>query len=197
MATPECRSITWARISSGSARSSLAANASPRERDYIAALALRYPSPEPASDWLGFHRAYSDAMRAMVAKYPDDVDAATLFAESLMMLRPWQLWSFEGEPAPGTLELVSVLESVLRRDPNHPGANHFYIHAVEASRNLERFVYHHCFRGIGLVEELIDGQPKDVPIDDSHSIDAPVFGAPLDEVVYFVEARDRPQREVV
>jgi tetratricopeptide (TPR) repeat protein len=117
-----------------------AANASPRERDYIAALALRYPSPEPASDWLGFHRAYSEAMRAMVAKYPDDVDAATLFAESLMMLRPWQLWSLEGEPAPGTLELVAVLESVLRRDPNHPGANHFYIHAVEASRNLERAI---------------------------------------------------------
>jgi len=117
-----------------------AANASARERDYIAALAKRYPSPEPASDWLGFHRDYSEAMRAMAQKYPDDVDAATMFAESLMMLRPWQLWSLEGEPAPGTLELVAVLESVLKRDPDHPGANHFYIHAVEASRNLERAI---------------------------------------------------------
>ena len=117
-----------------------AANASSRERDYIAALALRYSSPEPAADWLGFHRAYSEAMRAMAGKYPDDVDAATMFAESLMMLRPWQLWSLDGEPAPGTLELVAVLESVLKRDPNHPGANHFYIHAVEASRNLERAI---------------------------------------------------------
>jgi tetratricopeptide (TPR) repeat protein len=117
-----------------------AANASERERGYIAALGLRYPSPEPASDWLGFHRDYSEAMRAMAAKYPDDVDAATLFAESLMMLRPWQLWSLEGEPAPGTLELVAVLESVLKRDPSHPGANHFYIHAVEASHNLERAI---------------------------------------------------------
>ncbi len=117
-----------------------AANASTLERDYIAALGKRYPSPEPAADWLGFHRAYSEAMREMVAKYPDDLDAATLFAESLMMLRPWQLWSLEGEPAPGTLELVAVLESVLKRDPNHPGANHFYIHAVEASRNLERAI---------------------------------------------------------
>src|SRR5688572_18568474 len=117
-----------------------AANASERERDYIAAIAKRYPSPEPASDWLGFHREYSEAMRAMAAKYPDDVDAATQFAESLMMLRPWQLWTSEGEPAPGTLELVAALESVLRRDPNHPGANHFYIHAVEASRNLERAI---------------------------------------------------------
>jgi tetratricopeptide (TPR) repeat protein len=117
-----------------------AGNASARERDYIAALKLRYPSPEPKSDWLGFHRAYSEAMRAMVQKYPDDVDAATMLAESLMMLRPWQLWSLEGEPAPGTLELVAVLESVLKRDPDHPGANHFYIHAVEASRNLERAI---------------------------------------------------------
>jgi tetratricopeptide (TPR) repeat protein len=114
--------------------------ASPRERDYIAALGLRYPSPEPAADWLGFHREYSEAMRAMVGKYPDDLDAATMFAESLMMLRPWQLWSLAGEPAPGTLELVDVLESVLRRNPEHPGANHFYIHAVEASRNLERAI---------------------------------------------------------
>ncbi len=117
-----------------------AANSSPRERDYVAAIARRYPSPEPASDWLAFHRDYSDAMRAMVQKYPDDVDAATMFAESLMMLRPWQLWTLDGEPAPGTLELVAVLESVLRRDPAHPGANHFYIHAVEASSNLERAI---------------------------------------------------------
>jgi len=117
-----------------------AQNVSVRERDYIAALAKRYPSPEPAADWLGFHRDYSQAMREMVAKYPDDLDAATMFAESLMMLRPWQLWSLEGEPAPGTLELVGVLESVLKRNPNHPGANHFYIHAVEASRSLERAI---------------------------------------------------------
>ena len=117
-----------------------AGNASERERDYIAALAVRYPSPEPAADWLGFHRDYSAKMREMVAKYPDDIDAATMFAESLMMLRPWQLWSLEGEPAPGTLELVAVLESVLRNNPDHPGANHFYIHAVEASRNLERAI---------------------------------------------------------
>lgn len=116
------------------------AGASDRERAYVAAIAKRYASADPNSDWLAFHEDYSDAMRAMVATYPDDLDAATMFAESLMMLRPWQLWSLAGEPAPGTLELVGVLESVLRRDPNHPGANHFYIHAVEASRNLERAI---------------------------------------------------------
>jgi tetratricopeptide (TPR) repeat protein len=115
-------------------------SASERERTYVAAIGKRYASEDPKSDWLAFHRIYSEAMRAMVAKYPDDLDAATMFAESLMMLRPWQLWSLAGEPADGTLELVAVLESVLRSNPNHPGANHFYIHAVEASRNLERAI---------------------------------------------------------
>jgi tetratricopeptide (TPR) repeat protein len=117
-----------------------AAAASDREQAYVAALAKRYPSADPNSDWLAQHRVYSDAMREMTARFPDDVDAATMFAESLMMLRPWQLWTVDGEPAPGTLELVAALESVLRRSPNHPGANHFYIHAVEASRNLERAI---------------------------------------------------------
>jgi tetratricopeptide (TPR) repeat protein len=117
-----------------------APKASAREQDYIRALAKRYPSENPKSDWKKFHREYSNAMRAVVKKYPDDLDAATLFAESLMMLRPWQLWTADGKPAPGTLELVAVLESVLKRNPNHPGANHFYIHAVEASANLERAI---------------------------------------------------------
>src|SRR6202022_3307004 len=71
-------------------------------------------------------------------KYPDDLDAATLYAESAMDLRPWQLWSADGKPAEGTEEIVAVLESVLRRDPNHAGAIHYYIHTVEASPNPER-----------------------------------------------------------
>ena len=110
------------------------------EQDYIRALQKRYPSSDPKSDWKKFHVDYSNAMRELVKKYPDDLDAATMFAESLMMLRPWQLWTLDGKPAPGTLELVAVLESVLKRNPNHPGANHFYIHAVEASPNLERAI---------------------------------------------------------
>jgi tetratricopeptide (TPR) repeat protein len=117
-----------------------AQGASARERQYVAAIARRYPSPDPSSDQLQLHRDYSAAMGELVRQYPDDLDAATMFAESLMMLRPWQLWTSDGEPAPGTLELVAVLESILRRNPNHPGANHFYIHAVEASRNLERAI---------------------------------------------------------
>jgi tetratricopeptide (TPR) repeat protein len=117
-----------------------APKASAREQDYIRALAKRYPSSNAKSDWKRFHRDYSNAMRELVKKYPDDLDATTMFAESLMMLRPWQLWTLEGKPAPGTLELVAVLESVLKRHPDHPGANHFYIHAVEASPNLERAI---------------------------------------------------------
>lgn len=108
------------------------------EQDYIRALQKRYPTSEAKSDWKKFHLDYSNAMRELTKKYPDDLDAATMFAESLMMLRPWQLWTLDGKPAPGTLELVAVLESVMKRNPNHPGANHFYIHAVEASPNLER-----------------------------------------------------------
>jgi hypothetical protein len=117
-----------------------APKASDREQDYIRALAKRYPSSEAKSDWKQFHLDYSSAMREVVKKYPDDLDAATMFAESLMMLRPWQLWTLDGKPAPGTLELVEVLESVLKRNPNHPGANHFYVHAVEASPDLERAI---------------------------------------------------------
>jgi tetratricopeptide (TPR) repeat protein len=117
-----------------------APKASVREQDYIRALQKRYPSPDPKSDWKKFHLEYSAAMRELSKKYPDDLDAATMFAESLMMLRPWQLWEPGGKPAPGTLELVEVLESVLRRDNNHPGANHFYLHAVEAGPNLERAI---------------------------------------------------------
>src|SRR5262245_52935680 len=117
-----------------------APTASAREQDYIRALVQRYPSPNGQSDWKQFHMNYSNAMREVAEKYPDDLDAATMFAESLMMLRPWQLWTLDGKPAPGTLELVAVLESALRRNPDHLGANHFYIHAVEASRNLERAI---------------------------------------------------------
>ena len=118
----------------------LSPKVSEREQAYIGALTKRFASADPDSDWKQFHIDYSNAMREVTKKYPDDLDAAVLFAESLMMLRPWQLWTLEGEPAPGTLELVAVLESVLKHNPDHPAANHFYIHAVEASPNLERAI---------------------------------------------------------
>lgn len=77
-------------------------------------------------------------MRDLVKQFPDDLDAATLFAESGMNLHPWGLWHPDGSPELGTEEIVATLESVLRRDPNHMGAIHYYIHAVEASPNPER-----------------------------------------------------------
>ena len=112
-------------------------NASEPERAYIDALVVRY-SNDPNVDLHALDHAYSDAMRKLSARYPDDLDAATLFAESMMNLNPWKLWTADGKAAEGTEEIVSVLESVLKRDPNHLGANHYYIHAVEASTHPER-----------------------------------------------------------
>ena len=121
---------------------SLAANATASEREYIAAMAKRFPSHASAGDPTAYYKKaaeeYSDAMRELVKHNPDDLDAATLFAESAMNLKPWQLWTHEGTPQPGTEEIVATLESVLKRDPNHVGANHYYIHAVEASNHPER-----------------------------------------------------------
>jgi tetratricopeptide (TPR) repeat protein len=110
----------------------LAGGASQAEQDYIAALATRY-TDQIDVDPKKPNRDYAQAMKALAAKYPDDPDAATLYADAMMLLRPWQLWSSDGKPAEGTDEIVATLESVLARQPNHIGANHLYIHAVEAS----------------------------------------------------------------
>ncbi len=115
----------------------LVTNAPTNERDYVQALAKRY-SNDPKADLKKLSVDYKNAMGALMKKYPDDLDAATLYAESMMDLRPWKLWSADGKPAEGTEEIVAVLESVLRRNPNHPGAIHYYIHAVEASPHPER-----------------------------------------------------------
>jgi tetratricopeptide (TPR) repeat protein len=115
----------------------LKTNASEPERAYIDALTARY-SNDPKADLHALDLAYKDAMSKLAAHYPDDLDAVTLYAESLMNLHPWELWSPEGKPNEGTEEIVSLLESVLKRDPNHIGANHYYIHAMEASPHPER-----------------------------------------------------------
>jgi tetratricopeptide (TPR) repeat protein len=115
----------------------LSAHAPENERAYIAALAKRY-SVDPKADLRKLDADYKHAMGELVKTYPDDLDLATLYAESAMDLRPWKLWTADGKPAPGTEEIVAMLESVLRRNPNHPGAIHYYIHAVEASPNPER-----------------------------------------------------------
>jgi tetratricopeptide (TPR) repeat protein len=131
---PEREEQAWKAIEKAIA---LAPEAPENERDYVEALTKRY-SKDPAADRKQLAVLYKDAMKKVMQQYPDDLDAATFYAESLMNLRPWQLWSPSGEPAEGTLEVLDVLERVLRRDPDHPGANHYYIHAVEASKNPER-----------------------------------------------------------
>ncbi len=115
----------------------LSGNASEAERVYISAMAKRFPADAKA-DRKKAAEDYRDAMREAVKKYPDDLDLATLFAESRMDLHPWGLWHQDGTPAEGTDEIVATLESVIKRDPNHLGAIHYYIHAVEASNSPER-----------------------------------------------------------
>ena len=114
-----------------------AGNASPVERALIGALAKRYANPQP-EDRSGLDRAYADAMREVWKKYPKDPDVGALFAEALMNLRPWDQWTPDGKPQPGTDEIIATLDAVLKLNPNHPLANHLYIHAVEASPNPQR-----------------------------------------------------------
>jgi hypothetical protein len=115
----------------------LSGSASPAEQAYIKAMELRFPA-DPKADRRQAAEAYHDAMREVVKQFPDDLDAATLFAESGMNLHPWGLWMVDGTPREGTEEIVSTLESVIKRDPNHLGAIHYYIHSVEASKSPER-----------------------------------------------------------
>jgi tetratricopeptide (TPR) repeat protein len=115
----------------------LSSTASSSEQAYIQAMAKRFPA-DPNSDLKIAAEDYRDAMREVSRQFPDDLDAATLFAESGMNLHPWGLWHQDGTPEAGTDEIVATLESVIKRDPNHLGAIHYYIHAVEASNNPER-----------------------------------------------------------
>lgn len=117
-----------------------ASSATEVERALIEALARRYPISlaEAAEERSSLDRAYADAMRAVARRFPDDLDVQTLYAESLMNLRPWQLWTRDGKPQTETTEVVRTLERVIDRYPDHPGANHYYIHAMEASPWPER-----------------------------------------------------------
>lgn len=112
-------------------------NTSPVERALIEALAKRYSNPWPEDRTL-LDRAYSRAMSEVWAAYPDDADVGTLYAESLMDLQPWNLYTQQGQPREGTDKIVAILERVMEMDPDNPGANHLYIHAVEPSHNPER-----------------------------------------------------------
>lgn len=118
----------------------LAPRATAVEQALIAAAAKRSSDPAPADKaaQAALDQAYAGAMREMTRRFPDDLDAAALYAEALMDVHPWDYWTAAGAPQPWTVEILATLEGVLRRDPAHPGANHYYIHAVEASPHPER-----------------------------------------------------------
>ena len=110
----------------------LAKKASPVERALIHALEARYTYPKP-EDLMPLNRAYANAMREVWRAYPEDPDVGALFADAMMNLRPWDLWKPNGEPQPGTPEIMATIERVIEMVPDHPGACHFYIHTCEAS----------------------------------------------------------------
>jgi tetratricopeptide (TPR) repeat protein len=116
-----------------------AAHASPVEQALIAALAKRYPDGAPldSEHLLPVLARYADALRDVARTYPGDWDVQTIYAEALMNLHAWKLWSAQGVPAPGTLEIVTTLRNVLAHNPAHVGANHYFIHAIEASPHPE------------------------------------------------------------
>lgn len=132
----------------------LAARATPVEQALIAALAKRYNGPQPLDPTNAgpVLTAYASAMKEVAQRFPEDDDVQTLYAEALMTTNAWKLWSIDGAPAPGTLEIEATLEAVLARNPRHPGANHYYIHTMEASPHPEK--------ALPSAERLIGMMPK-------------------------------------
>jgi tetratricopeptide (TPR) repeat protein len=114
--------------------------ASPVEQALIAALAKRYPTPRAldTTSAIPILTAYAEAMKDVAQRFPEDLDVQTLYAESMMNINAWKLWRPDGKPAAGTEQILAILESVLSRDPRHLGANHYYVHAVEASPHPEK-----------------------------------------------------------
>lgn len=115
----------------------LSPKSSPNEQDYISVLAVRYTN-DPKADFIPLRFLYRDAMKKLVQKYPEDLDAASMYVESILALDPWIWWTTDGKPKAGTKEAIDVLEFVLQRNPDHIGANHYYIHAWEESPFPER-----------------------------------------------------------
>ncbi|MFW2388219.1 MAG: tetratricopeptide repeat protein [Polyangiales bacterium] len=143
--TPERETKAYQTLSEAVARSP---HASDKERALIEALETRYSATPPANR-ASLDQAYADAMRSVANRFPDDLQIQTLFAEAMMDTMPWAYWTEDGKPKPLTEEVFATLDYVVERDPDHPGANHFYIHAVEqeqpergvtAADNLRRVV---------------------------------------------------------
>ncbi len=115
----------------------LAGTTTAREQALIGALVRRY-APPPVQDRSSLDRAFADAMREVARQYLDDHEVQTFFAESLMDLSPWNYWMPNGAPKPATVEMITALERVQAANPQHAGANHLYIHVIEASPNPGR-----------------------------------------------------------
>lgn len=166
-------------------------NESPLEQALVRAVAQRYAWPAP-EDRAPLDQAYADAMESVWHQFPTDPDVGALFAESLMDLQPWDLWTDDGEPKGRAFEIVAVLEKTLALDPDHPGANHFYIHAIEASRWPERGVpsaerltnlipgsghlVHmpsHIFIRTGRYEEAVESNQRAIAADETYFATAP------------------------
>ncbi|SDB25405.1 hypothetical protein SAMN03097699_0322 [Flavobacteriaceae bacterium MAR_2010_188] len=127
-------------------------NSSPKEKALIRALSKRYVK-DPVEDRTELDIAYSNAMKKVHENFPNDADIATLYAESLMDLHPWDLWDKKGNPKEWTLNIISILEHAIALNPTHPGAHHFYIHAIETSSEPEK-----AFKSAQLFDEdLVPG----------------------------------------
>jgi tetratricopeptide (TPR) repeat protein len=138
MAEPRARA-GWEAL--GKAQANVPA-ASPVEQALIAALAKRFDGPKPLdpSNTAPLLAAYVTAMETVARRFPDDMDVQTMLAEGLMNTNPWKLWTADGKPGPGTPAILAALQKVLAKDPKHPGANHYWIHAVEASTDPARAI---------------------------------------------------------
>src|SRR5690606_26107349 len=126
---PDRAAKAWEAITNAKA---LIENCNDQERALIEAQAQRYAEHQP-EDRRPLDEAYAAAMREVARAYPDSAHVQTLFAEALMDLRPWDLWTDDGQPQPATPEIIAALERALELDPWHVGANHLYIHTIEAS----------------------------------------------------------------
>src|SRR5262249_48573401 len=146
--------------------------------------------------------AYADAMRQVWKQHPDDLDAATLFAEALMDTMPWSYWEADGKPKKATVEVMAALQSVLARAPDHPAPNHYYIHAVEASPHPEKglasahrlltlcpeagHLVHmpsHIFLRLGMYRDAIQANKKAIQADETYIAQCKVQG--FYPMVYF------------
>jgi tetratricopeptide (TPR) repeat protein len=131
---PEKAKAAWMALESARAKSKAESEAN---RALVEALAARYADPLP-TETRPLEEAYAKAMKAIWEKFPKDADIGALYAESLMNLRPWDLWTIDGKPQPETPEILKALQAAVEVDPKHPLANHLYIHACEASPHPEK-----------------------------------------------------------